>query len=241
MGVFSWRCSKSGVPIMNDMVGAPSWMSEVVLLRPDGHHVRGIYDGYGRLHTEDGGRLDFWEELLKGPLGEPYRNADEEWWGKVKAEFDRVGVEFGHWEKFREKGGVRPPDHKVPQPTPKLILLAAYAGEQYDDVEPCEWDENQGHDLPENFDERSAYKRAAEMSGCWPEPWPLPKFVVTVSQAVDDDDLDEDDVEDDPTGEYEYEAVSEGEALDVFHSVTPIACLENYEITVERKESQNGH
>ena len=56
-------------------------------------------------------------------------------------------------------------------------------------------------------------------------------FKITVSLITDHDLLDPDDRASDPTGEYEYDAANEDEALDMFHEDVPISCLDNYEIT----------
>jgi hypothetical protein len=61
MGVFSWKCAKSGVEITNCMIDTPEWTQNIVWLRPDEEPVMGSYDGYGRIHTDDG-TVDFFEE-----------------------------------------------------------------------------------------------------------------------------------------------------------------------------------
>lgn len=48
MGVFSWTCAKTHLPIMNSMV-AELPLSEVVVLGRDGSILKGRYDGYGRV------------------------------------------------------------------------------------------------------------------------------------------------------------------------------------------------
>jgi len=63
MGFFSWKCAKSGVEITSPHAGTPTWTQEIVLLRERRPPEFGIYDGYGRLCTEDGDVIDFWEEL----------------------------------------------------------------------------------------------------------------------------------------------------------------------------------
>ena len=57
MGFFSWKCAKTGKPILADMGKDDPWRfaSEVVLLLKNGSVIRGRYDGYGRV---DGFSLD---------------------------------------------------------------------------------------------------------------------------------------------------------------------------------------
>jgi hypothetical protein len=52
MGLFSWVCCKSNLPVMNDMV-APPEQSRVVVLMKHGEKIVGSYDGYGRVDGED--------------------------------------------------------------------------------------------------------------------------------------------------------------------------------------------
>lgn len=54
MGVFSWTCAKTNLPILNTMVAAARDQAEVVVLGKDGSVLRGEYDGYGRVLSELG-------------------------------------------------------------------------------------------------------------------------------------------------------------------------------------------
>ena len=62
MGVFSFKCALTGLEIANNMIGMPDWMTRMVLLRKDREPVRGNYDGYGRLWTDDGELDEFYED-----------------------------------------------------------------------------------------------------------------------------------------------------------------------------------
>lgn len=44
---------------------------------------------------------------------------------------------------------------------------------------------------------------------------------------------DFEDIEEDPRGTYEIKAESEDQALDEFHSTIPIACLDDFTITIK--------
>lgn len=58
----------------------------------------------------------------------------------------------------------------------------------------------------------------------------IKNFKITVTQLVDDADLDHDDIDDNPKGDHVFNAESEEEALDVFHWNVPIACLDHFDI-----------
>lgn len=58
----------------------------------------------------------------------------------------------------------------------------------------------------------------------------MKKFKIIVTQLVENEELCHDDIETDPSGEYEYTAKNEDEALDQFHLEIPIACLDDYDI-----------
>ena len=64
----------------------------------------------------------------------------------------------------------------------------------------------------------------------------MPRYRITLTQATDDGNLDHDDREEfgecgDGGVAYEYEtdARDKEEALDIFHSTIPIACVDDYE------------
>lgn len=67
------------------------------------------------------------------------------------------------------------------------------------------------------------------------------QFVITLKQLVPDDELGFDDEHDigklglNGTRQFERTASSETRALDDFHAVFPIGCLEDYEITIQEK------
>lgn len=56
-------------------------------------------------------------------------------------------------------------------------------------------------------------------------------YLITVKQTVPFYELTPEDQDDRPTGEYEYDAEDEEEALDEFHETIPIKCLDDFEIT----------
>lgn len=59
MGCFSWLCAKTGKPILG-RINNDWWSQEfsrVVLLTRTGL-IRGYYDGYGRIVTDDFGEID---------------------------------------------------------------------------------------------------------------------------------------------------------------------------------------
>ena len=67
MGFFSWRCAKSGRPVMAQVaVKNTPWefASRAVVLHRDGRVIRGVYDGYGRVlhHSEELELTDMAEE-----------------------------------------------------------------------------------------------------------------------------------------------------------------------------------
>ncbi len=56
MGFFSWRCAKTKLPILTDLVDWPKevrHLSEAVALFANGDRIRGSYDGYGRVGSFD--------------------------------------------------------------------------------------------------------------------------------------------------------------------------------------------
>jgi hypothetical protein len=125
---------------------------------------------------------------------------------------------------------------EFPKETPKLILLKAYAGEGYDDVGFSENAENQGHFLHYDYADMDKVEEASN-------GWKMPTFKIEIKQLVPDEKLDHDDRLDMPSilskGARIIEAVSEGEALDIFHSSVPIARLEDFEITIEEIEFES--
>jgi len=58
-------------------------------------------------------------------------------------------------------------------------------------------------------------------------------YKIEVIQTVDDDALDYDDLNDNPSGQYTITAKSEDDALDEFHAKIPIACLDDFSISIE--------
>jgi hypothetical protein len=192
MGLFSWKCAKSGVEITHTMINTPAWTKEVVLLRPGKKPVMGDYDGYGRLYTEDG-ECDFWEE---------------------------------HMEKyaFGEK-------------EPTLVLQRFYRGEKYEDLPPSSYGEWQGHFLPTNYDELAeSLAKACEEAIESGKPFKPKTFTITVDQIADDSDLDVDDLEESPEGEYIYLARDEEHALEQLHSAVPMKNPEHFNIEVKENE-----
>lgn len=60
------------------------------------------------------------------------------------------------------------------------------------------------------------------------------KFSIMVKQLVPDRELDYDDLQENPSGEYIVEGEDEEDALDEFHHTVPIACLDHFDIEVRK-------
>jgi hypothetical protein len=61
------------------------------------------------------------------------------------------------------------------------------------------------------------------------------RFRITVIQLVADENLTKnDDRLDNPSGTYEYDALTEDDALDEFHNHIAIACLDDFRVDIER-------
>jgi hypothetical protein len=52
MGFFSKTCAKTHLPVVHETRGYPE-LCEVVVLKPNGAILRGMYDGYGRVQGEN--------------------------------------------------------------------------------------------------------------------------------------------------------------------------------------------
>lgn len=61
----------------------------------------------------------------------------------------------------------------------------------------------------------------------------LKTFKITVTQLVPDSELDHDDKEENPAGEHIRRSATQDEAMDDFHNSVPIACLDDFDITIE--------
>lgn len=59
-------------------------------------------------------------------------------------------------------------------------------------------------------------------------------FMVIVRQTVSVEDMDPDDFWENPSGSYMIDAHTSEEALDKFHFTIPIACLDDFDISVHR-------
>ena len=64
----------------------------------------------------------------------------------------------------------------------------------------------------------------------------MKEFVVTVKQLVSDEELDHDDFNDNPSGEHRVFGTDNDDALNEFHATIPIACLDDFEITIHEFE-----
>lgn len=53
MGMFSWNCAKTGLPIASCYAGTPEWVSQCVLVLPDRIIEEPCYEGYGEFGGED--------------------------------------------------------------------------------------------------------------------------------------------------------------------------------------------
>ena len=53
MGVFSWKCAKSGVSIACEGADKPLWQSQCVLVTPMGNFYEMSYEGYGEFGGKD--------------------------------------------------------------------------------------------------------------------------------------------------------------------------------------------
>ena len=63
----------------------------------------------------------------------------------------------------------------------------------------------------------------------------MPLFLITVTQIVESKYLEKDDDRiDNPSGEYQWEAIDFEIALDQFHRVIPIGCLDDFEIDIKQ-------
>lgn len=62
----------------------------------------------------------------------------------------------------------------------------------------------------------------------------MKKYCVTVTQIVDAQFMDWDDVHQSPCGVHFFYAFNKRHALDLFHWSVPVSCLENFRIEVER-------
>ena len=65
----------------------------------------------------------------------------------------------------------------------------------------------------------------------------MPLFLITVTQTSEYLS-DPDDRENNPAGEYQWDADDTEIALDEFHRVVPIGCLENFNIYIERIKNE---
>ena len=68
----------------------------------------------------------------------------------------------------------------------------------------------------------------------------MPLFIITVIQ-ISQNLSDPDDRADNPAGEYRWDAVDSELALDQFHRVVPIGCLDDFEISIKRIKSKREH
>ena len=60
-------------------------------------------------------------------------------------------------------------------------------------------------------------------------------FLITVIQIVKTEHLEKDDDRiDNPAGEYRWDATDSEAALDQFHHIVPIGCLDNFEIDIKQ-------
>lgn len=60
MGFFSWDCKACAHSVRADAAvnDVSEWLSEAVLVEPDGSTIRGTYDGYGNLRTRSGREVE---------------------------------------------------------------------------------------------------------------------------------------------------------------------------------------
>jgi hypothetical protein len=62
----------------------------------------------------------------------------------------------------------------------------------------------------------------------------MPRYKITVIQLVADEDLHKAiDLEESPKGTHLWEADDMSDALDQFHLVVPIACLDDFDISIK--------
>ena len=149
MGVFSYKCALSGIeiagPISSDYT--PKWMNRIVIFH-EGKAHHGNYDGYGRIHTDDGEEIDFHEETLQGPAGEAYRKANEEWHRQAMHIMRKEGIDSVYDLRVFGKA---PPEHGVELPEPKVILERFYKGQKEEDVPYSESADWQGWYIPQPY------------------------------------------------------------------------------------------
>jgi len=60
----------------------------------------------------------------------------------------------------------------------------------------------------------------------------MPLFLITVTQISEHLQKDDDRI-DNPTGEYPWDAEDSEMALDQFHRVVPIGCLDDFQVDIE--------
>lgn len=60
MGCFSWDCPacKHSIRASHATTAVSRWLSEAVLVEPEGDTLRGTYDGYGNLNTRSGREIE---------------------------------------------------------------------------------------------------------------------------------------------------------------------------------------
>jgi hypothetical protein len=63
-------------------------------------------------------------------------------------------------------------------------------------------------------------------------------FLITVTQIADELQ-DDDDIMENPAGEYYWNADDEDKALNQFHANVPIGCLEDFDIHIEESDDPN--
>jgi hypothetical protein len=66
MGFFSWDCPgcKHSIRHSHAVNDDSAWLSEAVLVEPDGSTARGLYDGYGRLEMRSGRSIELGDSPL---------------------------------------------------------------------------------------------------------------------------------------------------------------------------------
>ena len=128
MGLFSFKCAKTGVSIPVPDAGIDVNFSEVVLITPNNSKFEGEYDGYGRV---DG--FDIFVEVIRD------------------LHFDKNECEDNLRSKFFE-------NFKENEKLIKIVRKDVYEGENYEDLDYSPNCEYQGFFYPQWYIDRKFNK-----------------------------------------------------------------------------------
>jgi len=152
MGLFSWKCSLSGIEIAgpNSPVQTPRWMHEVVVFTPEGKPLKGRYDGYGKIYCVTPGQsdhiYDFWDACMQSHEGKAHKEAMERWNAAVDAKVKELG--FKDRFEMIQAGYEMPRQEYVPLPRPKVVISRFYKGQKPENIPQAAEAEWQGWYIP---------------------------------------------------------------------------------------------